>query len=71
MLPLNPRRHHHERCRLTRAQLSAYLDGELGDERAAVERHLRWCPSCRRMLGNLSRTVTALRRLGQQTPPAE
>ncbi len=58
--------HRHERCRETRARLSEYLDGELGEERAAVERHLRWCPNCRRMLANLRRTVAALGRLGDE-----
>ena len=43
-------------------------DGELGEERAAVERHLRWCPNCRRLPRNLGRTATGLRRLAD-TPP--
>lgn len=68
MRSLNPIARREERCRETRAWLSDYLDGELGEERAAVERHLRWCPNCRRMLGNLGRTVTGLRRLAD-TPP--
>lgn len=58
---------HQERCREVRDQLSEHINGELDGERAAVvERHLRWCPNCRRMLANLERTVTALRRVGEQ-----
>ena len=41
--------------------MSDYLDGELDSRAAAgVERHLRWCPNCRRMLKNLRRTVEGL-----------
>ncbi|MBW8060717.1 MAG: zf-HC2 domain-containing protein, partial [Solirubrobacterales bacterium] len=62
---INPMKRHHRRCRETRAQMSDLIDGEL-DERtaAALERHARWCPNCRRMLKNLRRTATGLRGLG-------
>lgn len=69
---LNPIRRHRDRCRCTRALMSDYLDGEL-DARTAtrVERHVRWCPNCRRMLANLTCTIHALRSLGERTPPGE
>ncbi len=46
--------------------MSDCLDGELGDELAAVERHLRRCPGCRRMVANFRRTVGGLHRLGNR-----
>ncbi len=63
---------HREHCRETRAQMSDYLEGEL-DERAvtAVQRHLRWCPSCRRMLSSLNRTIASLRRLDDEPTPVD
>lgn len=64
MRVLRPVSRHRERCSETRSFMSDYLDGELGEERSGVEHHLRWCPNCRRMLANLERTVTTLRRLG-------
>jgi anti-sigma factor RsiW len=71
-MTLNPIKRHRDRCRDTRAHLSEYLDGEL-DERAAarVERHVRWCPNCGRMLANLSRTIGALRALRDLPTPAD
>lgn len=55
---------HHRRCREVRANMSAYLDDELDAATAAgVKRHVRWCPNCRRMLKNLSRTIAGLRAL--------
>ena len=64
---LNPIKRHHQRCRHVRGQLSDYLDGELDpQEAAAVERHTRWCPNCRRMLTNLGRTLGGLRALRDQ-----
>jgi anti-sigma factor RsiW len=63
-LTLNPVRRHRERCRAVRAQMSDYLDGELDEPTAVrVQRHIRWCPNCRRMFANLSRTIAGLRRL--------
>jgi anti-sigma factor RsiW len=69
---LNPMKRHHERCREVRAQMSDYLDGDLDPPAAtAVERHTRWCPNCRRMLSNLSRTLGGLRALRDQPTPAD
>ena len=61
---LNPMRRHRKRCGHVREQLSDYLDGDL-DATAidALTRHTRFCPSCRRMLTNLRRTVSGLRAL--------
>lgn len=69
---LNPMKLHHRRCRAARARMSELIDGEL-DERsaAAVERHARWCPNCRRMLRNLRRTVGGLRELGEEPTPVD
>lgn len=69
---LNPIARHHARCHETREQMSEYLDGEL-DARAAasVERHARWCPNCRRMLANLTRTISGLRGLRDHPKPAD
>jgi hypothetical protein len=67
---LNPMAIHHRRCREIRANMSDYLDGDLdAATAAAVKRHVRWCPNCRRMLGNLSRTVAGLRALQADGPP--
>lgn len=68
----NPMKLHHRRCREARARMSDLIDGEL-DERsaAAVERHARWCPNCRRMLRNLRRAVAGLRELDDQATPVD
>ncbi|MFP4533490.1 MAG: zf-HC2 domain-containing protein [Desulfobacterales bacterium] len=48
-------------CIKCRKQLNAYLDGELEDKkRAAVERHLAVCPSCRMVLQSLQDLEPAL-----------
>jgi len=61
---LNPMRRHHERCGHVREQMSDYLDGDLDAQATgAVARHTRICPNCRRMLANLTRTVSGLRAL--------
>lgn len=62
---LNPMARHRAHCEQARAQMSEYLDGEL-DERSAraIERHVRWCPNCRRMLRNLRRTIEGLNSIG-------
>jgi len=66
---MNPVKRHRERCREVRADMSDYLDGDLEPPAAAaVARHGRWCPSCRRMLRNLVRTISGLRAL--DAPPA-
>ncbi len=52
-----------------RAQLSAYLDGALGDaERTAVEGHLAACPDCRARLGELRATASLIRALPDPVP---
>lgn len=63
-LTLNPLKRHRDRCRQVRAYMSDYLDGDLDPRAAAaVRRHVRWCPNCRRMLANLARTIRGLRDL--------
>ncbi len=71
-MTLNPIKRHRDRCREARAHMSEYLDGDL-DERteARVARHIRWCPSCGRMLANLSRTIAALRALRELPTPSD
>lgn len=66
LLKLNPMARHRAHCEHVRAQMSDYLDGEL-DERTvrSIERHVRWCPNCRRMLENLRRTVGGLNAIGE------
>lgn len=52
--------------------MSDYLDGELDPRAAAgVERHVRWCPNCRKMLQNLRRTVSGLGALRDLPTPAD
>ena len=71
-MSLSPVTRHREHCRETRAQMSGYVDGELEPRAAAAaERHLRWCPSCARLLTNLRRTIGGLRRLGEQQTTAD
>jgi anti-sigma factor RsiW len=71
-LTLNPIARHREHCRETRAQMSDYLDGELDEQAASnVEHHVRWCPKCRRMLANLTRTIGGLRALRDRPTPAD
>ena len=51
-------------------QLSAYLDGELvTEEIPVVSAHLDGCPDCRRELGDLDRSRTAVRALPGVEPP--
>ena len=72
MRTLNPVKRHRERCAEVRAHMSEYLDGELDPHGAAgVERHVRWCPNCRRMLQNLRRTIAGLAALGDLPTPAD
>ncbi len=64
---INPRKRHRQHCRETRAQMSGLLDGELDEPtEAAIERHARWCPDCRRMLASLRRTVGGLRGIADE-----
>jgi predicted anti-sigma-YlaC factor YlaD len=68
----NPVKLHRARCRGARAHMSDYLDGELCVPRAAagVERHVRWCPDCRRILETLRHTVAGLGALRDVPTPA-
>ena len=71
-LTLNPVKRHRDRCRETRARMSEHLDGELDGKTAGrVERHIRWCPNCRRMFTNLSRTIAGLRALRDLPTPTD
>jgi anti-sigma factor RsiW len=50
--------------RWTQDHLSDYLDGDLGaNERQRVEKHVHWCPECRRVLESLRRTLKGLMEL--------
>jgi hypothetical protein len=42
-----------------------------GQAAARVERHVRWCPNCGRMLANLGRTIGGLRALRDLPMPAD
>lgn len=55
--------------RWTRAHVSAYLDGDLGEhDRARVEEHVGLCPECRRVLASLRGTLAALMGLHEDAP---
>ncbi len=66
---LHPVRFHRDH-RFTRAQASAFLDGDLGpDDRGRIESHTHRCPPCARFVAGLRRTVSALATLrGTETP---
>jgi anti-sigma factor RsiW len=50
--------------RWTPGHMSAYVDGELGSrDRLRLERHVRECRECRRMLAGLRTMLDALHRL--------
>lgn len=56
-------------CEHVRSQMTDYLDDELAeDERRRIERHVRFCPRCRRVLGNLRATIDRLAALGASAP---
>lgn len=56
----------------TGAQLSALLDGELGDaERGRVREHVRGCQGCAAELGGLARVRNQLRSVPPREVPAE
>ncbi|HEY4243543.1 MAG TPA: zf-HC2 domain-containing protein [Kofleriaceae bacterium] len=58
-------------CEHTRADLSAYLDGELGDARISVVRgHLRECAACRAVARDEAALRDGLRALEPVDPPA-
>lgn len=52
--------------------LQAYLDYSVtAEQERAVEAHIRGCPSCRRRLLSLARTVSALERADRVPPRVE
>jgi anti-sigma factor RsiW len=56
--------------RWTQERLSDYLEDDLREpQRERVERHLHWCPECRRVLETLRRTLNELMEL--RTTPGE
>ena len=61
--------------RWARAQMSAYVDGELADQRRRrMEGHLARCERCRQLLASLRATVSAARSLpspSSPTPPID
>ena len=57
-------------CAEVRALMSDHVDGELDtDGRRRVDKHVRRCRRCRRVLANLQQTLARLRLLGQAAPP--
>ena len=59
-------------CIKCRKRLNAYLDGELGDKkRAAVERHLAACKSCRTVLQSLRDLEPALLTVDVPAAPSD
>jgi anti-sigma factor RsiW len=57
-------------CRTILADVSAYLDGELGPEACrAMTRHCRTCPDCADLLNGLKRTVGLCREAGDRPLP--
>ena len=58
-------------CESARAQLTAYLDGELaGDRGSALRGHLRECDACRRAASDEAAIRDGLRSLPPLDPPA-
>ena len=58
-------------CPTTEAHADAWIDGELSaGTAAALDAHLRSCPSCRSHVEALRRLVAAVRRHGARQPPA-
>lgn len=56
-------------CEAVRSLMTDYLDADLDDHmQRRVDRHVRFCPRCRRVLGNLRATVG---RLAHLEAPAE
>jgi predicted anti-sigma-YlaC factor YlaD len=57
-------------CEQVRSLFSDYTDDELGpEERWRVDEHVRFCPRCRQVLGNLRHTLGRLGRLAETPPP--
>jgi anti-sigma factor RsiW len=58
--------------RWARRRMSDYLDGELAlAGRARMEHHVGECAACRRLLGELRRTLHGLHRLSAPSPGAD
>lgn len=56
-------------CEEVRARMTDYLDEDLElAERRRVERHVRFCPRCRRVLSNLRVTIDRLAHLDAPAP---
>lgn len=59
------------KCQEVARQLSAYLDGELGDHAtSALRGHLRTCDQCRNLADAEAKLVESLRQLPALDPPA-
>lgn len=59
------------KCESVRAQLTAYLDGDLEDDRgSAVRGHLRGCEACRHIASDEAALRDGLRALPPLDPPA-
>ena len=62
----NPLKRNLQECEEVRALMSDYVDEELADDgRRRVERHVRFCRPCSRVLANLRQTLGRLSHLGQ------
>ncbi len=59
-------------CRKVLSELSAYLDGELGETACeAIEQHCATCASCAAVVADLKQTTGLCRRVGiTPLPPA-
>lgn len=59
-------------CAAVRAQLSAYLDGEMDDAASqTLLAHLNECADCTTFFNTLRKTLTLYRALAQDPPDAE
>lgn len=59
-------------CRKVRQELSAYIDGVLGEPQLQqLEAHLKGCPHCATEVEELREVVGMVRALGDITPPEE
>jgi predicted anti-sigma-YlaC factor YlaD len=57
-------------CEAVRSAMSDYLDADLDDRmQRRVDRHVRFCPRCRRVLGNLRATIDRLAHLDASPEP--
>ncbi len=59
-------------CGEVLADLSEHLDGRLSFDRAGrIDEHLAECAECRRLLGEVTAAVRALRQLPEEPLPSE